>query len=284
MGKKERIDTQTRLNRLYLRYRLLALNIFEWEDLPNGMESRHIEEALFEHGQVFFFLDKELGYLCLKGSSIGLNVYGDPTEILVSGNCYTKQLPVDEGVRILNNDDMIPTQIYIWDYAERLLEIEKSIIQNVRQQKFSWFAETDANTEATMKIVYQKINEGEPIIYGKKGIAGNISYMNINTPFKALELNQYRKELENELLSFLGLNNAEIKKERMLVDEVNANNPFIDRNVEIMYKNRKYAAELINKIFGLNIKVVKKNNIYEDLEKSRGFFLNESDYKLGEED
>ena len=277
MGKKERREIQSRLGRLYRRYRLLALNVFHWENLPAGIESRHIEEALFEHGQCFFFEDKELGYLCLRAANIGLNVYGDPTQIMVTGNCYTKQFPVDEGVRILNNDDMIPTYPYIMEYAERLLEVENSIIQNVKQQKFSWFAETDVNTEATMKAVYKKISEGEPIIYGKKAVAGNISYMNINTPFKALELNQYRKELENELLSFLGLNNADIKKERLLSDEVNANNAFIDRNVEIMYKNRKYAEEKINKMFGLDIRVVKKNDIYKDLEKSRGFINKEEE-------
>ena len=276
MGKKERREIQSRLGRLYSRYRLLALNVFHWENLPIGIESRHIEEALYEHGQCFFFEDKELGYLCLRATNIGLNIYNDPTQIIVTGNCYTKQFNIDEGVRILNNDDMIPTYPYIMEYAERLLEIENSIIQNVRQQKFSWFAETDTNTEATMKAVYKKINEGEPIIYGKKAVAGNISYMNINTPFKASELNQYRKELENELLSFLGLNNADIKKERLLVDEVNVNNAFIDRNVEIMYKNRKYAEEKINEMFGLDIRVVKKNNIYEDLEKSRGL-INEKE-------
>lgn len=277
MGKKELIDVTTRKNRLYLRYRLLALNIFTWENLPNGMQSRHIEEALYDHGQAFFFMDNSLGYLCLRSTGTGLNIYGDPTSILVLGSAYSKNLDVDDGIRILNNDNIIPTYPYIQDYTNKMIEVENSIIQNVKQQKFSWFADCDVNTEATMKAVYNKVMEGEPIIFGKKATAGNINFLNTNTPFKALELNQYRKELENEMLSFLGLNNADVKKERLLVDEVNSNNSFIDRNVDCMYKNRKLACDEINKKFGLNIKVEKNNDIYVDLEKSRGNIDSEGD-------
>ncbi len=34
-------------HRLYRFFKLLACNRFRWENLPDGIESRHIEEALF---------------------------------------------------------------------------------------------------------------------------------------------------------------------------------------------------------------------------------------------
>ena len=51
--------------RLYLHYKLMACNRFRWENLPTGLESRHIEEFLFENGQCFFFKDDKLGLMCL---------------------------------------------------------------------------------------------------------------------------------------------------------------------------------------------------------------------------
>ena len=49
----------------------------------------------------------------------------------------------------------------------------------------------------------------------------------------------------------------------MIVDEANANNDYINRNVDLLYKNRKQACDEINKKFGLNINVKRVNNIEE---------------------
>ena len=65
--------------------------------------------------------------------------------------------------------------------------------------------------------------------------------------------------MEREILSFNGLNNNFEKKERLLVDEVNSNNDFIDRNVELMYRQRQLACDQMNKKFGWNVKVFNLN-------------------------
>ena len=51
--------TDKKLYRLYYeRYKLLALNMFRWENLPPTIKSRNIEKALFEHGKAIIFNDK----------------------------------------------------------------------------------------------------------------------------------------------------------------------------------------------------------------------------------
>ena len=49
------IDKQIDNFRLYNRYKLLALNMFYWDNLPNGLKSKDIEKFLYEYGQVVFF-------------------------------------------------------------------------------------------------------------------------------------------------------------------------------------------------------------------------------------
>ena len=93
------------------------------------------------------------------------------------------------------------------------------------------------------------------------------------TPYVADKLNEYKYELEREILTFFGLNNSFEKKERLLVDEVNSNNDYINRNVDIMYANRKSACEELNRKFGLNVKVTKNNNFensYDQDEEKEG--------------
>ena len=167
-----------------------------------------------------------------------------------------------EGVRILNNDLIIPTDFYIRQYAEKMSEVEYAIDVNVKQQKFPFFVETDKKNEYTMKQVFKQKDEGQPYIYANKKLGiGETTVHTLAVPYVVDKLNEYKYELEREILTFLGLNNTVEKEERLLVDEINSNNDFIERNVEIMYKNRQYACEQINKIFGTNIRVIKNNTV-----------------------
>ena len=83
-----------------------------------------------------------------------------------------------------------------------------------------------------------------------------LEVLTMPTPYVADKLNQYKYELEREILTFLSLNNNFEKKERLLTDEVNSNNDFINTNAMLMYKNRLQACEEINKKFGLNVRVL----------------------------
>ena len=57
-------------------------------------------------------------------------------------------------------------------------------------------------------------------------------------------------------MTFLGLNNNFEKKERLLTNEVDSNNQFIETNIEIQYKNRLIAQDYLNSKFGWNCKVI----------------------------
>ena len=67
------------------------------------------------------------------------------------------------------------------------------------------------------------------------------------------------RKIEQMFNTDVGIPNANTdKKERLLVDEVNSNNDFILVNIDHMYEERKIAVEEINKKFGLNITVEKR--------------------------
>lgn len=249
--------------RLYTHYKMLALNMFTWENLPGNLESRHIEKFLYEYGQVIFYDNKIFGKVCLPCSPTGaLNIYSEPVSVIVNSYLIHDTVMLTNGVRILNNDLVISTDFYIRQYAEKMAEVEYAIDINVKQQKFPFFVETDKKNEYTMKQVFKQKDEGQPYIYANKKLGiGETTVHTLSVPYVVDKLHEYKFELEREILTFLGLNNTIEKEERLLVDEINSNNDFIERNVEIMYKNRQYACERINKIFGTNIRVVKNNTV-----------------------
>ena len=264
--RKRIIENNFRLNLIYNKYKMLSLNMFRWEGLPETIESRHIENSLFNYGLCLIVNDEDMGFLsvpCNYGAY--MNVNNVPTEVITCGFNYIKTFKYmredkDKCQLILNNDLAIGNEQYIFDYAQRMFEVENCIRVNINQQKFPWFVNTTPNNKKTMETMFQKVLNGEPYILGSKDQIGNVEVLTLNTPYVADKLNEYKYELEREILSFHGLNNNFEKKERLLVDEVNSNNDYINRNVDIMYANRKSACEELNKKFGLNVKVVKNNN------------------------
>ena len=99
-----KISNNTTFQKYYNQFTLLALNMFEWENLPEGIETRHIEKPLIEFGYSFFYNDDEYGFVCLPCSITGFNIYNEPTKVTINNQIIHKTLNVDDGVLILNND------------------------------------------------------------------------------------------------------------------------------------------------------------------------------------
>lgn len=245
-------------------YRNIALNLYEWENLPEGMESRHIETALLLNGQAFFYEHDHLGFICLPCSNSGqMNVYGEPTSIIVSGHGFTENKHITEGVRILNNPRVIPTDITLNYYCTKLAQIDSTINTNLIQQKVPFIFATTKENEFTIKNLYSKMYSGEPAIFVDQSMLTdgqlNIQSISCEAPYIIDKLQTHRFEIEKELLTFLGINTTIEKKERLLVDETNANNEQITLNVEIGLRERERACEEINKRFGLELSVYAKD-------------------------
>ena len=261
------IDEQvndSNFNRLFNLFSTLALNRFKWDNLPKGLESRHIENALFRFGQAGFVDDKDLGLICLPSSPRGLNVYGDPTEILLTGNGYSKEYKVKDVVRIMNNDLCYPTIVHINYYADKISRCDKAIDMNVRHQKTPYILKATKQNELSMKNLINKIERDDYAIFiDEKMTNGGDTGLIVDqtlVPFVADKLQEHKNNLVCELLTILGLNNNDsnnMKKERLIVDEVNANNQEIEMYLDTDFKNRKKACEEINAKFGLNITVNK---------------------------
>ena len=271
--RKRILDNNFRLGLIYNKYKMLSLNMFRWEGLPQTIESRHIENSLFNYGLCLIVNDDDLGFIsvpCNYGAY--MNVNNVPTEVRTCGFNYVKTFDYiskdkNKCQLILNNDLAIGNEQYIYDYAQRMFEVENCIRVNINQQKFPWFVNTTPNNKKTMETMFEKVMNGEPYILGSKDQIGSVEVLTLNTPYIADKLNQYKYELEREVLSFHGLNNNFEKKERLLVDEVNSNNDFIDRNVELMYRQRQLACESLNKKFGWNVRVINLNEETKDKQK-----------------
>ena len=118
----------------------------------------------------------------------------------------------------------------------------------------------DEKERLTFKNIMLQVKKFKYAIFGSKKLSmNNVDVLQTKSEYLIDKLQLQKTELMNELLTFLGINNNNVqKKERMLVDEVNANNDFILVNIDHMYDERKRACEEINKKYGLSISVKKR--------------------------
>lgn len=234
----------------------LAINRFSWKNLPLGLTSEQLELLLIKYGQLMFFKDNLTGFYILpcKGFT-DINVYGLPTEynITSENGKYTKKVNADEGILLKNNPLGVGDLSTLEIFAKRIDDVEMTQDVNLFQQCMPKLVLADEDSKLTVKNIITKIREFKFVIFGKKSLSNNIATSDVldtTSPYIIDKLQQQKVELKNEVLTFLSINNnSNIKKERMLVDEINSNNEYISINLDLMYDLRKNFCNLVNENF-----------------------------------
>ena len=247
------------------RLKKVALSMFEWVNLPETMNAMFLEKILFYNGQASLLKDENYSFINTKCSTNGyLNIYGLPTKL----NCYsygyqsyrnlynpTIKDQYNECILVMNNWERIPTCSTLELFAYRLYEAERTCDVNIKAQKTPILLLTDENQRLTMENAYLKYDGNQPMIMGDKNSFSENAIRAIKTdaPFVADKVMDYKKEIWNEALTFLGINNIMIdKKERLITDEANSNNELINLNLQSYLAPRQLACKQFNDLFDLN--------------------------------
>lgn len=261
----------------YNRLKLLAQATFKWNNLPNGIDEKWIERFLFGEGRCMFFKDEKLGFMVAKCTDGGmLNPYDEPTTLRpVATNYYENSKAYENGtecVMIRNNDGVLPTHPTIELYAYRLADITRTIDINVKAQKTPILIACNEKQRLTLKNVYSQWNENEPVIFGSKDLdLSGIQVLKTDAPAVFDRLQIQKHQIWNEVMTFLGINNANMdKRERLVDDEVQANNEQVEMFAQTMLKSRETACKQINELFGLDISVEYRNVLKANVDELGG--------------
>lgn len=247
---------------LYDKYKLIAVNAFEWGGLPDGIEERHVENQLFLHGKAIFYRSPGKGYMCLNCQNSGqVNVYGDPLGYIAHGINHTEQVKAEDCVIIENNKLRMATDPFIMFYVNKLTEAERTMDVNIKACKTPVVFACDDKDVLTFKQIFRQVDGNTPAIYADRGLnMDSIQAFQTGVKFMGKDLQDYANAVENKLLTFLGLNNTPVdKKERLITDEAEANNELIQSFADLQMEARKRAAEAINKQYGLSVTVKRRN-------------------------
>ena len=257
-------DSATMNNDTYITYynRLvgIALSMFEWHNLPDTIDERFLEMALFGDGKALFFKDEVTGYLALQFfGTEPLNVYRIPlNREAYSANGYHVRRDETNSVIIWNNVTHTNSFLDVDTASRRLYDIQRTIDTNIKAQKTPIMITAKSETEKmTMKNAYMQYDGNAPFIFTYKDFdPNNIKAVQTQAPYVADVLFNAKKEIWNEALSALGVPVTDrVKRERLLAAEIAGDKASSVAQQFVRLNPRKKACEEINKMFGLNVEV-----------------------------
>ena len=253
----------------------IASYTFEWSGLPDTCNERFLELALLYHGRACMVHDDIAGFLTLNANpSSMITIYGLPDHIIATGangfnheyTCYIEGGGSDQDVQAVmcrDNNLMYPYINYIIKATDRLMSAMRSIDVASKKLKNPYFITADeAQVTSVKKILADIDNNNEAVITSKSTMPDmfKIFPTNIDASVLTTLWNHYNN-LDNQIRTILGVtnNNQTSKRERLLVDEINANNDYTSINVELRLREREKFCEYVNQTFGLNISVKIRN-------------------------
>ena len=245
----------------YMRLLNIALSIFDWQNLPDTVDPRYMESALFYTGRAVFFQDEVIGPVALNVAPGGtFNVYGYPEQRRAYSHyaSYSKNLTSADSVLIYNNYARTPSAPDILEYACRLWDLDRTITVNARAQKTPTLLIADERERLAVLNAYKELDGNSPVVMSSKNLdlPNCIKVLSTNAPYVADKLQELKTQIWNEALTYLGIANVSVqKRERMITDEVNRMQGGTIAARYSRLQARREAAEQINKMFGLNISV-----------------------------
>ena len=232
----------------------------------------YIREGLLINGVFTVTEDDGRNLLPLKCSVSGVNVFNRGTTVIVANpvvgsfnrtigvDCELVYLQQKQGSRFRSLKPIITT------YAQKLANCDAAIDINIFNSRLPYiFSAKDQQTADSFKAMYDEIAQGNPAVYVDETLGKLLPNENGSsiTVFKGKEnfiadvVQNEKMSILNEFLTTIGINTANTtKRERQIVDEVNANNIEIKASIKLWKENVEDCCKRVNEMFpDANLKI-----------------------------
>ena len=246
------------------RMKKICLSMFDWVNLPSSMNARFIEMCLYYQGQAALLYDDDYGYINTMAADGGyINIYGLPTEVMCYSYRFNQRRSLfmtdtgeekgKECILVMNNYERVPTQATVTLFAARLAEAQRTADVNIKAQRTPILITTDQKQYFTLKKMYEEYDGNTPAIFADKNLISPdaLKAMKTDAPFICNDIYQYKREIWNEFLTFMGIQNLSEKRERLITGEVDSNNELLNLNLQALLIPRKEACKQFNEKYGL---------------------------------
>ena len=256
------------LCRYFTKYLLQkAMSVFEW-DLPETWNKDYFLYVLYCWGYVAVVNTDKFGVIPQGCGLKGYDVFYAPTHAVIANPLLSGILEPRIGTQcelLKLQPDFSGILDLVGHYAEQMALASQSVSVNLLNSKLSYVftAKTKALAES-LKKMYDQIASGEPAVVIdsrlKNAADGEETWkafeQNVGGNYIVTNLLADLRKIEAMFDTEIGIPNANTdKRERLIQDEVNANNIETYSKCAMWLENLQDACKRVNDMFGMSISV-----------------------------
>ena len=266
------------LQRYFRKYLLQkAISVFKW-NLPEEWDEDYFKYALYGVGYIAVLNTRSFGVICQTGALGGYNLYYRPSYIIITNPLLKETITAN-----INRDCALiklqPDYSSIMDivgfYADQMALAAEAIGMNLVNVKTAtvFGAENKAQAE-TFKKAFDVVNGGDvAVVVGKNmfddtGAPRWVPFVqNMKEQYITSDLLSDMRKIEAMFDTRIGIPNANTdKKERLVTDEINANNVETATMCEQWLESIRKGIKKANDLYGLTLSVDWRVNPRTDIE------------------
>ena len=256
----------SRLRNYFRKYLMQkAISVFKWQ-LPDEWDKDYFLYTLYGAGFIAILDTDRYGVICQQCAPGGYNLYYRPSYVIVTNPLLpTRTLNIDRDCILVK---LQPDYSSICDivgyYADQLALASEAMGVNLVNTKSGivFGAENKAQAEAYKKM-FDNLSEGDPAtVIGKNLLNDDGSpawfpfVASVKESYVTSDILSDMRKIEAMFDTDIGIPNANTdKRERLISDEVNANNVETATRCELWLETIRKEFEKANTMFGLNLSV-----------------------------
>ena len=262
------IHTESNLRWYFEKYLIQEIfSVFEFDGVPETWNMDFFRYVLFNLGFICVADFPEYGVVPQLCTLSGRGLYYQPTRCIISNpvfpQTYEKKIGISAAL-IKMQPDYCGCHDMIEYYASMLALCAESAGVNLMNSKLAYVFMSDGKAEAeTFKKMMDNISNGNPAVFIDKKLfneEGEPRWIKFDSNLKN---NYIASDVLNDLIKWKNLFNTDVgipsantqKKERLITDEVNANNIETKSKAEVWKDTISDGLNTCNQMFNLNVSV-----------------------------
>ena len=282
----------TGITRFFARYLLQkAISVFEWS-IPDEWAKNFLLYCMYCYGYVAVFTTDKFGTIFQPCGLSGYDVFYRPTHAVIANPLLQGNLRPRIGLEcelIRLQPDYGGVMDIVTHYAELMAIATETMSVNMFNSKLAYvFMSSNKAGAETFKKLYDKIASGQPSAVIDKAAANpdgsrpwELFTQNVGQNYITDKVLSDLRKIEAMFDTDIGIPNANTdKRERLITDEVNANNIETLSKCSLWLEEIRTSCEKVNEMFGLSLAVDWRYKA-EEVRKNAGNTVNQGPLQMG---
>ena len=257
----------TGLVNYYMRYLIQkVISVFEFSGVPEEWALNYFQYVLICRGYIGIIDTARYGVIPQECGLSGFDVFYQPNRITVANPLLDfKELKIGTQCEVIKmQPDYGGVLDLVGTYADLMALCLESAGVNLLNSKLSYVFAAGNKTQAeSFKKMFDKIATGEAAVFVDKNLFNEdgsqnwaVFFQNLKQNYVTSDILNDMKTLEDQFNTAVGIPNANTqKRERLITDEVNANNVDTEAKISLWIETMRRDMKRVNDMFGLSLDV-----------------------------